>query len=84
MKVLEKAASCLKMSLEETHCVCSDLFEGLSAACGSDTRAGVPVPPGSPLAASPFCSWCPELLTKVIVLCGNFVGINICLSAALG
>lgn len=48
--------------------------------------AGLPVPepPGSPLAALPICSWCPDLLTKVMGLCGNFVGINICLSAMLG
>lgn len=31
-----------------------------------------------------LCSQCPELLTKVMGLCGNFVGINICLSAGLG
>lgn len=35
------------------------------------------------LLPSPFCCWCPDLLTKVMVLCGNFVGINICLSATL-
>lgn len=44
----------------------------------------VPVPPGSPLAAFSLCFCRPDLLTKVMALCGNFVGINICLSATLG
>lgn len=48
-----------KMSLKETHRVCSELFEGLAAACGSD-------PLGR--AACPCASWLPSCCLPHLLL----------------
>lgn len=58
---------------------CSDLRGALTCWAG----LLLPVPPGFPF-PFPLCSQCPDLLTTVMGLCGNFEGVNICLSARLG